>query len=413
MPSLWGLVGDRFMRSDGSGEDPDDDENESGEPYNPGAYRFVGAQLTADIERLWGTSVLPRWPERLVTEPTPHGAFAETVGVAADFRHGIALTCWFICEGPYSRIDLASAAPYYDRQLKALDDIGCPVDPALFDHLKAAEKKLTRRPRRPRDEDEIAPGLFLTISTGSEQRDGFEHLRDVVTRHRRTWAEQHLHKYLRARWEQDIRACGDAYHRHTADKGKPPTPKQFAKVAATAATRWFAGDLAKLMDALNLPAGDPPAYERRMPADLAGYVVRVKDRIGGQDWNDQDHEQLDDQERTRRLRLAQIADRAPALLQQWEATGELPALKGNLSRFKYELEEAYGPDLEDGWQQLITAVAAVAAEPGGTRVHEPAPAPAAPSPTLAPPQRQTAIPAQADPSVSDEPRRGWRRLLGR
>jgi len=37
-------------------------------PYQEGLYRtLLPPDLLADIERLWGTAMLPRWPERMVT----------------------------------------------------------------------------------------------------------------------------------------------------------------------------------------------------------------------------------------------------------------------------------------------------------------------------------------------------------
>jgi hypothetical protein len=63
MPSLWGLLGDRmgetapWLEQDGR--------------YTPRGFAMVGEGLVADIERLWGTTLLARWPDRLVTEPMP------------------------------------------------------------------------------------------------------------------------------------------------------------------------------------------------------------------------------------------------------------------------------------------------------------------------------------------------------
>jgi hypothetical protein len=132
--------------------------------------------------------VLARRPDRLVTDAYPHAAFAETLGPAVDFWHGIALTCWFICEGPYSRTDIPSAASYYQSQLKELVDTGCSVDSELFADLRDAERKLVNRPIKWKNETvhEIADGVSMTMrfDGGTQKKDGFE---QVVTRHRRAW----------------------------------------------------------------------------------------------------------------------------------------------------------------------------------------------------------------------------------
>ncbi len=350
MPSLWGLIGDRLGDI---GQDLNDGR------YTPGGYRMLSAPLVARIEELWGTIILPRWPESLVTEPYPHAAFAETFGPGAAFWQEVALTCWFICEGPYSRTDIVGMPTYYDRHLNALQQLGCAVDPAIFADLEQAEKKLSDRPLEGGEtiERELGAGLSVsvTISTGQPKKDGFEYLRDVVTRHRVAWAELHLERYLQARWEQDLRSVGDSYHRHLADKGKAPTLRQFAKLAAQAADHWFAGDIAQLAGALQLPQPQRPQQHRRLlPPDHAAFVARLRTLLDGARWQDSPND-MDRDERGRRLRRSELAERAPLAVQIWEATGERPPLKGT-SWARERLETAFGPDLEAGWDTFLDAV---------------------------------------------------------
>ena len=348
MPSLWGLVGDRF---EDTGQNFDDGR------YTRRGYRMLPPELNARIEELWGTAVLPRWPEALVSEPYPHASFAETLGAGIAFWHEVALTCWFICEGPYSRTDIGDMPSYYDRQIKALEEFN-PIDHAMFADLREGEKRLTERPASEGDttEHDVGGGLGIsvTISMGPTKKNGFEHLRDVVTRYRRAWADEHLARYLRGRWERDLRAVGDRYHRHVADKGKPPTPKQFAKLAEQAANHWFGGDLAHVASSLGLAAPDPQHRRRLLPADRAAFVARVRNLLGGQRWEDSP-EDMDRDERERLLRLSELAEHAPAAVQVWEATGEKPPLKG-ASGARYRLETAFGPDIEAGWEQFLDAV---------------------------------------------------------
>jgi hypothetical protein len=348
MPSLWGLGGDRLE---------DIGQNLADHGYTRGGYRILSSELNARIEQLWGTVVLPRWPQAFASEPFPHASFAETLGVGIAFWQEVALTCWFLCEGPYSRADIASMANYYDRQIKALDELNCPIDPAMFDDLAQAEKKLTDRPLEGGDTIERGVGglsFSITISAGAPKKDGFEQLRDVVTSYRRAWSAQHLERYLHGRWEHELRDVGDTYHRHIADKGKPPTLKQFAKLAEEAANHWFGGDLAQLAGALQLPAPEPQKRRLLLPGDRAAFVVRLRELLGGQRWEDGQRD-TDGDGRTRRLRRSELAERAPAVVQIWEATGERPPLKG-LSWARERLETAFGADTEAGWEAYLDAV---------------------------------------------------------
>jgi len=405
MPSLWGLLGDRFE---------DTRQNFDDGRYTPRGYRLLPAEITTQIEALWGTAVLPRWPQALVTEPYPHAAFAETLGTGIEFWHEVAVTCWYICEGPYSRTDAAGMPTHYERQIKALEDLDCPIDFAMFADLLQAEKKLTDRPPPPSDTTELDVGsglsMSITITMGHTKKDGFEHLRDVVTRYRRVWAGHHLERYLQGRWEQDLRTVGDSYHRHVADKGKPPTLKQFAKRAAPAVDHWFGGDLAQLSSALGLSAPDPPHYRRLLPADRQAFVARVRDLIGGQRWRwEEMPADLDRDERERLMRRSELAEDAPRAVQIWEATGEPPPLKG-MSWARYRLEAAFGPDIEAGWQKYLDAVEAalneadVASPPSTPPIADDRMLSMPPSPGPTPP---------ADDAATRRPHRGVRGLLSR
>jgi hypothetical protein len=349
--SLWGLLGDRW-------EDMARGWEENDARYTRRGYTMLPEALQVRIEGLWGTTVLPRWPDTLVTEPYPHAAFADALGTAARLWHELGLTCWFICEGPYSRTDIESAPEYYGDQLKELDALGCPIDTGLFKELGDAERKLTPRPAEPEkaSEHEVAEGISITvsISVGAEKKDGFEHLNAVLSRFRQMWMRDHLDGYLEKQWEMTLRAVGGRYHRHVADKGKPPTSKQFAKFAAPAANEWFGGDLSGLSAALGLPAPEPPTRRRLMPEDRAAFVRRVRDLLGGASW-ERSKEEQDDEKRHQMLRWSEMAERAPEVVQVWEATGEEPSIKG-FGWARLRLETAFGPDLDAGWDRYVRAV---------------------------------------------------------
>ncbi len=243
---LWGLVDEGIVALDNDA---------APEPY---LYRqLLDADLVDEIDRLWDGVTLPRWPERIVSEFHPHRQMADAFGPASAFWHGVALTCWYVCEGPYSRTDIAGLEKYHQRQLTALDEAGYPIDRALFKELKRAEKRLgpPQQLWAQQERHEVTAGVTLTIGMGGgTRREGFEILRDVVTQHRRNWAQRHLDEYLHHRWDSELREVAREHSRRVAARGKPPTLKQFASFAATAANHWFGGDLGAVYAAVGEPA---------------------------------------------------------------------------------------------------------------------------------------------------------------
>ena len=134
MDPLWGLVSESRRVSLGAASEG---------PYRHGLYeRLLPRKLLSEIEDAWGSKMLPRNPERIVTEPFPHAAMAEAFGPALKFWHGCALTAWFLCEGPYSRTDLPGIESYHRKELDVLGELGTPIDAGLFAGLVAAERRL-------------------------------------------------------------------------------------------------------------------------------------------------------------------------------------------------------------------------------------------------------------------------------
>jgi hypothetical protein len=60
---------------------------------------------------------------------------AEAIGPALSFWHECALTARFVCEGPFSRTDMAGLAQYHRLQLQALRQLDMPIDSRLFEEL--------------------------------------------------------------------------------------------------------------------------------------------------------------------------------------------------------------------------------------------------------------------------------------
>ncbi|WP_370136621.1 stress protein [Streptacidiphilus sp. EB103A] len=250
----------------------------------PADERILPSRLLGDIEHLWRGEITARYPQRIVSTLFPRARMAEAFGPALRFWHEVTLTAWFICEGPYARTDLDGMAGYYAAQVEALAGLGTPIPLELFADLKAATSRLG--PPRPivthHQQSTLAHGVTLDFSYSSgERRDGFEILRDIITQHRRTWAERHLETALRHAWEDALRDVARELNRAIASRGKPPTVKQFARVAAPVANTWFGGDLNALYVALGEKA--PPAQERvhLLPYDLVDFGNRLFDALGG------------------------------------------------------------------------------------------------------------------------------------
>src|SRR5262249_19550016 len=132
IPTLWGLVEEGFT-------------NPEEGPAQPLYRQLLTADLVTQIDQLWDGVTLPRWPETIVSEPYPHRLMAETLGPATTFWHGVTLTAWYVCEGPYSRTPLSGLQAYHERDLAALTDAGTPIHLSLFDELIQAEQRLGPR----------------------------------------------------------------------------------------------------------------------------------------------------------------------------------------------------------------------------------------------------------------------------
>jgi hypothetical protein len=360
LPPLWGLVEDG-----GAGNlEPD-----AGNPYQPELYRrLLPSDLLRTIERLWGTTVLVKWPDCVVSEPFPHSLMAETFGPALRFWHGCALTAWFICEGPMSRTDIARLAKYYGRELVALEDLGVPIQPQLFQELNAVQLGPEEPIYSNNDHLPVGYGVSLSVrmSSGSRRR-GFELLRDVITRHRRTWASLYLDAYLRALWETELKAAARQFHLMTEEKGKSPTLKQFAKYAVEPAQHWFGGDVGLLYASLGQKlSGDGIRRSLRMPENRLAFASSVFRELGGVPFErkvmvenrEEGRRQAEAQDRHHKLK--RLAGESLRYLQLWEALGRPPVLSEFGSGFEW-LSQVLAGDESAAWNAYAAAIERVAA----------------------------------------------------
>ena len=358
MSSLWGLVDDLgFMLRSRSDLDS---------TFRPGLYReLLSPDMLAAIDRLWGTRMLPRWPERIVSDPSPHHLMAEAFGPALTFWHGCALTSWFICEGPYSRTDLAGLISYHNRELEELEQLGCSVNPSLFSDLLKAEQLLGPPAPVTKNVSQVPAmeGVTVTVEMAmGTRRDGFHQLRDVITRYRRAWSDAYLDQYLRARWELQLQEVATEYRRSLEERGRPPTLKQFARKAASATNRWFGGDVGDLYTSIGEKAPVDPERSHEMPEDPVNFSWAVFRAMGGESppaapESGGRSEPSQPVDTGRYWNLVRLAEESPRYVQLEEALGRPPELR-EFGKRKFELPgSSLASDIEAAWTIYQEAIA--------------------------------------------------------
>lgn len=329
MRPLWGLVEENGRI---------DFESFNDEIFHPGLYlEVLPADLIEEIEKLWGTTILNKHPESIVSEPFPHAVIAEVFGPALLFWQNCALTAWFLCEGPSSRTDMEGLEHHQRHYLSKLEDIGTPIDPAMFSELIAAEKKLGPAEsivtESYRQTLEFGITISMSTSNGSKLK-GFEKLRDIVTRHRRLWAEKYLEKYLKTRWESEITQAANTFFLKMSEKGgKPPTLKQFTSTAALPTRHWFGGNISLLYTAIGEKVPLQPERRVVMPADRIGFVKKVAELLPTRPFTYYDGQPASSDNQQYYVR--ELAEKALNYVQVREASGKNPQLKEFSSKFKH------------------------------------------------------------------------------
>lgn len=352
-PSLWGLVPSPHVFED-------DGERTSGGDHDPDLWESrLPPEMAERIRELWGSTVLQRYPDVLVEEPHPEAQFAVLLEPAARVWEGIALTCWFLCFGPYSRTTLSGLQEYHQHALDELSDLGSPVDPAVFQELIDAGRGTEWLFQQAFEIGvEITVTEDLDVEMGepdqnpakSGANEVFRRLRDVVTRHRRAWIQGQLDRYLDARWRRDLETAANAYRELHVGRGKPPTVKQaFPKLHRAAAT-WFGGDLSELARAVHLdgPVTEPMRRsELELPSDMPQVRRKVSRLLGGS----MDRKGDDYWPRRRRFELSLQVGGVLAL---WQASGELPSRPAFGKNWL--LKEAFPGDVDAGYHEYIEAI---------------------------------------------------------
>jgi hypothetical protein len=343
MPTLWQLVEEGNVRPVEG-------------PAQPIYRQLLSPDVLADVDRLWDGVTLSRWPEVIVSEPFPHRQMAQTLGPALAFWHGAALTAWYVCEGPMSRSTLAGLRTYLRRELTALAGAGTPIHPSLFDELIQAEQYLgPPQQTEPEIRQTVQSGdATFTYTSGTWTRcDGFEILRDIVTRHRQGWTRRYLTEYLEQHWNQDLRSVSHQLNRRIAASGKPPTIRQFAGFAADAANHWFNGDLAGLYTALGEKTPAAPRRVDLLPTESHQFIHAVFRALGGETRKPNPIDIDDDQAEQRNWQIGHLACASLTYIQISEALGRSPyPTEFGAKQFEW----AWAEGLEPGWRQYQTAI---------------------------------------------------------
>ena len=350
MKPLWGLVAESVSI--------DIDENNQNSPYQPKLYlELLPQDLIQDIERLWGTIMLTKWPDRIVSETFPHYLMVSTFGPALKFWQSCALTAWFICEGPYSRTDMAGLAHHERRELSELKEVDTPIDERLFEELIEAEGRLgpAEAITDKSSSTEVGYGITVTMSLNSgSRRKGFESLRDIITRHRRAWAAQHLDTYLRRLWETEIGEAARAFNLLLGEKGgKAPTLKQFAKAATPATNHWFGGDVSALYGAIGEKSPAIPQRNALMPKDKEQFVRLIMEPLPSLEYERYPGRMSD--EATQNFARKELAELGLRYVQLEEALGRPPEMKEIGEKFIYR-SKVLAVDENEAWQLYKQAV---------------------------------------------------------
>lgn len=142
------------------------------------------------------------------------------------------------------------------------------------------------------------------------RREGFATLRDIISRFRVSWGKQYLERYLRARWDTELRDSSREYHLLQNSKGRPPTASQFAKAAVSPVNHWFGGDLSSLYRAIGIKSPITPNHRERIPIDRVALARAVAEALDG-----------------KLVGSAHFGEVAPWYLQLEEVLGRPPELK--------------------------------------------------------------------------------------
>jgi hypothetical protein len=319
------------------------------------------SELVAQIERLWGSTVLPRVPSIVITEPRPFIRFRNLLQPAIDVWDDLATNCWSLCFANWG-YPLDQMEERHAKLRRELDRLNAPVDVAMYRELCEAGRghDWLFAPRGVTVTFAISLEEGVpTVSTGddrpsaSETAATFLALRQVLDAHRRRWLDVHLDLMLDAIWRADLGNAARCYWKRFRGKGSPPTVKQALPDVLDAAQRWLNADFGALgrLTALQGPiTQSPTATSRQLPSDLTSIrrdvatVLRTATRDSTREPREVSY------------RIDEVVSHVDQILAYWQASGAAPpraAVFG--SGYAFIFDEFFGCDLEHGYHLLLEA----------------------------------------------------------
>jgi hypothetical protein len=385
------------------------------------------ADVVREIEELFATETIERYPKTLVTALNPWRQARSALGPALAFWHELLLRLWQNFEEDYDSRAVPALGSHLRDLRRGLSSLGFAVDDAMFVKLIEAEQTLP-------PPQEIVPDKYsesvqsvmgiefrMTVSAGpsTRRRPGFTTMRDIATAYRRAWANKHLDAYLERLWQNDLHAVAEAINRHHAEKRKPPTARQLSGMAAAAANSWCGGQIGLLCAAIGEKDTIHQTYAAKVPANRRLFLRRLFSLLGGEAVekiryreDDEETQRVKREAAERQRGIGVLTIGALRLLQLEEAIGATPALKQyGTADFRGYAERVWpGEPADELWGRYIAAVREALA---GNSAPADFPSPR----TSRPPVKLRAVEPEPEPerlalpSAPKPPRRGLVALL--
>jgi hypothetical protein len=143
-----------------------------------------------------------------------------------------------------------------------------------------------------------------------------------------------------------------------ADKGTPPSPKQFARLVVVATNHWFGGDIDAFCASVGEKSPFHPTRTVLMPYDRIRFATEVFEALGGVHTESRNNFQLriesEAAQAERNNELQRLAEESLRFVQLQEALGRPP----NLKEFgRFDRPAVLAPDVEQAWSIYASAIA--------------------------------------------------------
>jgi len=366
-PRLEGLVPSRWSEASPRWEGDD------AQPSDPDLCRSaLPGDLVARITALWGSTVLPRAPGTLVTEPHPFVRFGDLLRPAIELWDDLASNCWLLCFADWGGYSLTAMQGRHTKLRRELERLDAPIDVAVYRDLAEAGRGhdwlFEPQVMNVSFTISLGEGGVPTVSeaddrpSAAEAAATFLALRPVIDAHRHKWLEDRLDPLLDAMWRADLTQAADSYWKRLRGKGGAPTIKQALPDVLDAAQRWLNADfgaLARLVGLEGPITQSPNLTTRQLPTDLRRVRREVATILRSAAHNGTR------EPREMAYRIEEVASHVDQILQYWQAAGIAPpraAVFG--SAYGFVFNEFFGRDLEHGYRLLLQATRETLARSG-------------------------------------------------